>query len=49
MLPPERFKRVHRSFIVSLDKVESYTAEEIEIQGAVIPVGRDYRHVLDKL
>jgi len=49
LLPSENFKRVHRSFIVSLDKIESYTAEEVEVPGATIPVGRDYRHVLDKL
>ncbi len=49
LLPGHLFKRVHRSFIVSLSKVESYTAEEIEINGVSIPVGRDYRHVLEGL
>jgi two-component system, LytTR family, response regulator len=49
ILPADKFKRVHRSFIISLRKVESYTAEEIEINGVSIPVGRDYRHVLDQL
>jgi DNA-binding LytR/AlgR family response regulator len=49
MLPEEKFKRVHRSFIVALDKIESYTAEEVEVPGASIPVGRDYKYVLDKL
>jgi two-component system, LytTR family, response regulator len=49
LLPPDQFMRVHRSFIVSISKVESYTAEELEINGVTIPVGRDYRHVLEKL
>lgn len=48
-LPSHLFKRVHRSFIVSVNKIESYTAEEVEVNGVVIPVGRDYRHVLDTL
>src|SRR5688572_26726222 len=49
MLPAEQFKRVHRSFIISIDKIESYSAEEVEINGISIPVGRDYRQVLDAL
>lgn len=49
LLPGNLFKRIHRSFIVSVPKIESYTAEEVEVNGIVLPVGRDYRHVLDKL
>ena len=49
LLPRERFKRIHRSFIVSLDKIEAYTADEIEVNGVAIPVGREYRHVLGEL
>lgn len=49
LLPAELFMRVHRSFIISKNRIDSYTAEEIEINGVSIPVGRDYRHVLDKL
>jgi two-component system, LytTR family, response regulator len=49
MLPSNLFKRIHRSFIVAVNKIDSYTAEEIEVKGVSIPVGRDYRHVLDIL
>jgi two-component system, LytTR family, response regulator len=49
LLPPHLFKRIHRSFIVSINKIESYTAEEVELNGIVLPVGRDYRHVLENL
>jgi two-component system LytT family response regulator len=49
LLPLNLFRRIHRSFIVSVDKIESYTAEEIEVNGVAIPVGRDYRHVLENL
>lgn len=49
LLPPGLFKRIHRSFIVSVSKIESYTAEEVEISGVAIPVGRDYRHILEGL
>ena len=50
LLPPQTFKRVHRSFIVSLDKIEAYTAEAVELSGgAQSPVGRGYREVLEGL
>lgn len=49
ILPNDQFKRIHRSFIVSLAKIDSYTTDEVEVGGATIPVGRDYREVLGKL
>jgi two-component system LytT family response regulator len=49
LLPEHFFKRVHRSYIISVGKIESYTAEMIEVGGVSIPVGRGYRDVLDKL
>lgn len=49
LLPGHLFKRIHRSFIVSLKKIESYTAEMVEVQGVSIPIGRGYRDVLEKL
>lgn len=48
-LPSSQFKRVHRSFIVSLKKIEAFTADTIEIEGVSIPIGRAYRGVLDDL
>jgi two-component system, LytTR family, response regulator len=49
LLPAKQFKRVHRSFIVSLAKIESYTAEMIEVNGVSVPVGREYRNILESL
>ena len=49
LLPPQLFKRVHRSFIVSVSRIESYTAEEVEVNGVSIPVGRGYRDSLENL
>jgi two-component system, LytTR family, response regulator len=49
LLPSHRFRRIHRSFIVSTSRIDSYTADEVEINGISIPVGRDYKHVLDRL
>ena len=49
LLPTNLFKRIHRSFIVSLEKIESYTAEMVEVNGVSIPIGRDYRDVIENL
>jgi DNA-binding LytR/AlgR family response regulator len=49
LLPPQLFRRIHRSFIVSVKRIDSYTAEEVEVNGVQIPVGRGYRDVLENL
>jgi DNA-binding LytR/AlgR family response regulator len=49
LLPPQTFKRVHRSYIISIDKIESYSAESVEVNGQFIPIGRGYKDVLDEL
>ena len=49
MLPAQDFKRIHRSFIVSVQKIDSYSAEMVEVGGVSIPVGRGYKEVLDNL
>ena len=49
LLPSEQFKRIHRSFIISLNKIESYNAETVEINGISIPIGRGYKNVLEYL
>src|SRR5688572_4652041 len=49
LLPSHLFKRIHRSFIVSLKKIDSYTAEMVEINGVSLPIGRGYRDVIASL
>jgi two-component system LytT family response regulator len=49
LLPANFFKRVHRSFIISINKIESYTAEMVEINGVSIPIGRSYRGIIENL
>ncbi|RPJ73884.1 MAG: LytTR family transcriptional regulator, partial [Alphaproteobacteria bacterium] len=47
LLPPNLFLRIHRSFIVSINKIESYTAEIIEVNGVSIPIGRGYKNIIE--
>lgn len=49
LLPANLFKRIHRSFIVSISKIESYTAEEVEVNGVAIPIGRGYKDIIENL
>ena len=49
LLPAQFFKRVHRSYIVAIRRIDSYTAEKIEINGISIPIGKGYRDSMDKL
>jgi DNA-binding LytR/AlgR family response regulator len=49
ILPSEQFKRIHRSYIVSTNKIESYTAEMVELNGHAIPIGRNYKHIIESL
>ena len=45
---PKNFMRIHRSFIVSINKVESYTSELIKIGKYELPISRSYRHEVEK-
>ena len=49
MLPPHLFRRIHRSFIVALNKIDSYTAEAVDINGVSIPIGKGYRDGMENL
>lgn len=42
-LPSKRFIRVHKSYIISLDKIESIERSRITIKDKIIPVGDTYR------
>jgi len=44
MLPDHSFIRTHRSFIVSLPRIRSYTSELIEIDKTEIPIGKLFRN-----
>ena len=49
LLPSNLFKRIHRSFIISLNKIESFNSETIEIDGVTIPVGRGYKFDIENI
>lgn len=42
-LPKDKFIRVHRSFIVAIDKIESVQSNAVNIGKKEIPVGKNYK------
>ena len=49
-LPQKDFMRVHRSFIVNLSGIDSFTHEDLRISGKEVPISRSYKKaLLDRL
>jgi DNA-binding LytR/AlgR family response regulator len=46
LLSDHKFLRVHRSYIVSTDKIEGYNALTIKINSTEIPIGRLYKQAV---
>lgn len=42
-LPEDRFVRIHRSYIVAVDKITAFTQLDVEIGPKEIPLGRNYK------
>lgn len=48
LLSAHSFLRVHRSYIISLEKMTGYNNNEVLVEGKEIPIGRLYKqHVMD--
>lgn len=43
ILSRSNFLRVHRSFIVAKDKIDAFTATDVEVSGKQLPIGRSYK------
>jgi DNA-binding LytR/AlgR family response regulator len=49
MLPEEKFIRIHRSYIVALDKIESFTQAHVFLLGKELPIGRHFKHEVEQV
>jgi DNA-binding LytR/AlgR family response regulator len=43
LLPANKFYRIHKSFIISLDKIELVEGNQVKINNVKLPVGNSYR------
>jgi len=49
-LSDRNFLRIHRSFLIRLDRIDAWSATEVEINGESLPIGSTYRQqVLSRL
>ena len=48
-LPSDKFLRVHKSFIVSLQRIDSYNVESVTVGRHALPLGRNYREAFRRL
>ena len=48
MLPHDAFIRIHRSYLVALDKIDSFNNELIEIARKELPISRMYKEGVRK-
>jgi DNA-binding LytR/AlgR family response regulator len=45
-LPAGNFLRIHKSYIVPVNKIEAFTANTIEIHGKELPIGRNFKNAV---
>ncbi|WP_439181695.1 LytR/AlgR family response regulator transcription factor [Carboxylicivirga taeanensis] len=48
-LPASHFIRIHRSFIICFDKIDSYMGGSVQLCGHTIPIGRNYKDAFRQL
>jgi DNA-binding LytR/AlgR family response regulator len=48
-LTAEKFARIHRSYIVNIDKINAVTVNKIHIDGYELPVGKLYKNILSNM
>ena len=44
LLPADEFLRIHKSYIVAINKIESFNADTIQIAKHELPIGRLYKY-----
>ncbi len=49
MLPASEFLRIHKSYIVSINNIESYNADSIQIANHELPIGRLYKFDVSRM
>jgi DNA-binding LytR/AlgR family response regulator len=49
MLPKGSFLRIHRSFIVAVNRIDSFNGETIDIAKNELPIGRLFKHEVNHL
>lgn len=46
LLPKSQFLRIHRSFIAAKNKIDAFSATDVEINNKLLPIGRSYKELV---
>jgi DNA-binding LytR/AlgR family response regulator len=49
LLPKNNFIRIHRSFIVAKNKIDAFSATDVEINNKQLPIGRSYKELVQSI
>jgi DNA-binding LytR/AlgR family response regulator len=49
LLPADEFLRIHKSFIVAINKIESFNTDSIQIAKHDLPIGRLYKYDVNRV
>jgi len=49
LLPSDEFLRIHKSYIVAINKIESFNADTIQIAKHELPIGRLYKYDVGRI
>ncbi|GAB2771106.1 DNA-binding LytR/AlgR family response regulator [Hymenobacter luteus] len=49
VLPPERFARIHKSYLVALSRIEHVERGKVQVAGRLLPIGDTYRDSFNAL
>ena len=49
VLPESQFIRIHRSFIIPLNKIEKIAKQELLVAGFILPVGASYEEKVNEI
>lgn len=43
-----RFIRIHKSYMVNMDAIRSFSETEVQVEGKELPIGRNYKEAFNK-
>lgn len=49
LLPADEFLRIHKSYIVAINRIESYSADSIQVAKHELPIGRLYKYEVGRI
>jgi len=49
LLPPKAFPRIHKSFIISLSRIDMIEGNQVKIKDRMIPIGTNYKAEFERL